>query len=282
MSKEKNIDVNIELGQVIDISLESMMGSTGYGWELSELTGPVYLIGISVIPSSTKAVAPVTQVFHVRGIKTGKAKVSFVLTAPWKLEEPVNSVTYNIEVVEVKAVTDDELKIKGFVDAPKASVRDQQKPSPLYDVQAPDYEYSQFIDLWHRLYYGTLPPRPCASDPRLYYGVRCAPSVLDQNDIRMYYAVRAPLATCEADPRVYYGVCCAPAALDLNDIRPYYAVRSPMAAGVCSQSEPDYCGTPPQIYKYGILPMPLYNVNGPFAKYNIPPMMRYNFPNRCE
>jgi len=263
MEKEKNEDVEIEVGQVIDISLESMMGSTGYGWELSELTGPLRLIGISVIPSSTEAVAPVTQVFHIKGTGIGKAKVKFVLTAAWKLEEPIQTVSYQIKVTEAKKPVEDDLKIKGYVASPKATVREQASVIPPYAAQPPMPDYGiPCSDLWQRYYYGVLPQNLGASDPRLYYGVCCSPQASNLVDTRMYYGVRcAPTA----DPRFYYGVCCAP--------------------------ESDECGTPPiilkygipsQIYKYGILPRPLYNVNSPFAKYNIPPVMRYNFPDKCE
>lgn len=268
MTKEKNEDVKIEVGQVIDVSLESMMGSTGYGWELSELTGPVNLIGISVIPSSTGAVAPVTQVFHIRGVGVGKAKASFVLTAAWKLEEPIQTITYQINVTEAKKPADDDLKIKGYVASPQASVRDQQSVIPPYAVQAPNQVYGiPCSDLWHRFYYGVLPQNINTPDPRLYYGVCCRPTESGFEDPRMYYGIRSAQSS---DPRLYYGVCCAPE----SDPRLYY--------GVCCAPESDQCGAPPQIYKYGVLPRPLYNVNTPISKYNIPPMMRYNFPNKCE
>lgn len=43
--------VTIEVGQSVDVSLESMMGSTGYGWELASLEGEVNLVGIAVQPT---------------------------------------------------------------------------------------------------------------------------------------------------------------------------------------------------------------------------------------
>ena len=54
-------EVTIEVGQAVDVSLESMMGSTGYSWELTSLEGGVNLAGISVQPTSTRPVAPVTH-----------------------------------------------------------------------------------------------------------------------------------------------------------------------------------------------------------------------------
>jgi hypothetical protein len=237
MKEEKKDEVvQIEVGQVIDISLESMMGSTGYGWELSELSGPICLIGISVIPVSTRVVAPVSQVFHIKGIGIGKACVKFVLAAAWKLEEPAQTITYQINIVKAVATAENDLKIKGFIGSQKTTVRDAQDVKSLYSYQPPVVKYGvPCDDAYERLYYGVLPQSICNSDPRLYYGVCCAP---------------------QTDPRVYYGVCCAP--------------------------DNDMCCAPPQVLKYGILPRPMYNVYAPIQKYNIPPLMRYNFPDKCE
>lgn len=282
MIKENNEEVKIEIGQVIDISFESMMGSTGYGWELSELSGPIRLIGISVIPSSATAIAPVTQVFHIKGIGKGDAKASFVLTAPWKIEDPIQSVTYQITVTEAAVADDDDLKIKGFVASPKATLSDKVPTVILYAVYPPSLKYGiPCDDAYERLYYGVLPKAyygvlpQATADPRLYYGVCCAPSANDlSSSVNTLYNIRcAQTADCCSDVRMYYGVRCQQSAANIADPRVYY--------GVCCASDTDQCGTPPQIYKYGILPRPLYNVNFPIEKYNIPPVMRYNFPDKC-
>jgi predicted secreted protein len=317
MTKEKNEDLKIEVGQAIDISLESMMGSTGYGWEVSELTGSVYLFGITTTPSQSGTIGPVTQSFHLRGAKVGKGKITFVLTAAWKVEDPIKILTYDFIVTEAKKPSEDDLKLDGFVAAPQANVRQPQpnQPVSLYAVWPP---YG-IPDYWQRLYYGTMPPQNAnLGDPRLYYGVCCAPSA-NAADPRLYYGVCcAPTATA-ADPRLYYGVCCAPTAsadprvyygvccapqdprLDYgvccapDDPRFYYGVRCApddprVYYGVCcAPDDPrlyygvkcatdfDQSATPPQIFKYGILPRLLYGIP-PVSKYNIPPMMRYNYP----
>jgi predicted secreted protein len=288
MTKEKNEEVKIEVGQVIDISLESMMGSTGYGWELAELTGSVYLIGITVVPSQNGSIGPVNQQFHFKGAKVGKAKITFVLTAAWKVEDPIKTLTYEIIVKEAEKPSEDDLKLEGFVAAPRANVSQPNQPVSIYAVWPP---YGIPSDYWQRLYYGVLPPQNTSMpDPRLYYGVCCAPSA-NTADPRVYYGVCCPQDDNMADPRVYYGVCCAPSA-NIPDPRVYYGVCcAPDAAsmggnlaaepnllyGVRCATDFDQCGTPPQIYKYGILPRPLYGIP-PVAKYNIPPMMRYNYP----
>jgi hypothetical protein len=288
MTKEKNEEVKIEVGQVIDISLESMMGSTGYGWEVAELTGSVFLFGITTTPSQSGTIGPVTQSFHLRGAKVGKAKITFVLTAAWKVEDPIKTLTYDFIVTEAEKPSEDDLKLNGFVAAPQPNVRQPQpnQPVSLYAVWPP---YGM-PDPWQRLYYGTMPPQNAnLGDPRLYYGVCCAPSA-SAADPRLYYGVCCD-PTASADPRLYYGVCCAP---DLNaaDPRLYYGVccapgpasLSDNAAadprvyyGVKCATDFDQSATPPQIYKYGILPRLLYGIP-PVSKYNIPPFMRYNYP----
>lgn len=210
---KKKEDLKIEVGQVVDVSLDSMMGSTGYGWELTELTGSINLVGISVIPSSTRAIAPVSQVFHLRATAEGEATVTFVLTASWKVEEPVDEITYNIFISEASKIKEDDLKLKGYIAPPKATVRDQQNIMPPYNVSPPLPDYGiPCSDLWNRTY------------------------------------------------------CCTP--------------------------DFDECSNSAQILKYGVLPRTLYGINipttlynvkmPPTTMYNIPPYMRYNFPDKCK
>jgi hypothetical protein len=301
MTTEKNEDLKIEVGQVIDISLESMMGSTGYGWEVAELTGSVYLFGITTTPSQSGTIGPVNQSFHLRGAKAGKGKITFVLTAAWKVEDPIKTLTYDFIVTEAEKPSEDDLKLSGFVAAPQTNVRQTQPNQPVsfYAVWPP---YG-IPDYWQRLYYGIMPPQNAnLGDPRLYYGVCCAPST-SAADPRFYYGVCCDPTAC-ADPRFYYGVCCAPDA-NVADPRLYYGVCcAPQAPrvyyGVCCAQDAaslsgnlaadprvyygvkcatdfNQCTTPPQIFKYGILPWLLYGIP-PVSKYNIPPLMRYNYP----
>ncbi len=130
-------EVKIEVGQSVDISLESMMGSTGYGWELRSFEGNINMVSMSVQPTSTRAVAPVIQIFSFRGTEEGSGKAVFVLTAPWKVEEPKKQVTYTFNVVKAEDTDiDDNLRFEGFTTPPAAIVR-PTRPIALYAVNPP-------------------------------------------------------------------------------------------------------------------------------------------------
>lgn len=246
--------VTLELGQVVDVSLDSMMGSTGYGWELASLEGDVNLLGMTASPSATGGMGSVVQVFTFRGADKGTGKATFVLAAPWKTEPPVQTIEYEFTVKEAVEV-DESLKLKGFT-GPQAAVR----------------------SLGTTILYAVQPPQNSAGDPRLYYGM-LPPQDNKQPDPRTLYAVQPPQNIAPGDPRLYYGVF-PPTA--------YYGMlppqaSSPMPYGMyppvndcCS----DDCSTPQTLLKYNI-PGPVMKYNFPqnVMKYNIPgPVMKYNFP----
>jgi hypothetical protein len=161
-------EVTIEVGQAVDVSLESMMGSTGYGWELASLEGNINLAGISVQPTSTRPIAPVIQIFSFRGVGEGSGKAVFVLTAPWKVEKPKKEVVYTFNVVKAEnADTDDALRLEGFTARPTATVRGPASGGPvmIYNVNTPTQPiYSAPVD--PRFYYGVLPPGDdCCNQP---------------------------------------------------------------------------------------------------------------------
>ncbi|MCI5219653.1 MAG: hypothetical protein D3914_10825 [Candidatus Electrothrix sp. LOE2] len=212
-------EVTIEVGQAVDVSLESMMGSTGYGWELASLKGNINLVGISVQPTSTRAVAPVIQIFHFRGIGEGSGKAVFVLTAPWKVEKPKKDVVYTFTVVKAEhADTDDNLRLEGFTAPPAATVRPVGQPRAVYAVNPP--------------------PQPV-------------------------YGVPTPVYSAPLDPCFYYGVC-PPGDDCCHQPQPKYGIQPPCCEG------DDCCCNPPMTMKYNV----------PIMRYNVPPMMRYNFPSR--
>ncbi|WLE95779.1 MAG: protease inhibitor I42 family protein [Candidatus Electrothrix communis] len=169
-------EVTIEVGQSVDVSLESMMGSTGYGWELTALKGNINLVSMSVQPTSTRPIAPVIQIFSFRGVGEGSGKAVFVLTAPWKVEEPKKQVTYTFNVVKAEdADTDDALRLEGFTAPPTATVRGAAASGGtvmIYNVNTPTQPiYSVPIDPC--FYYGVCPPGDdCCNQPQPKYGVQ--------------------------------------------------------------------------------------------------------------
>ncbi len=228
----------IELNQMFEITLESMMGSSGYGWFLAELKGELNLIAMSTCPTSSHRIAPVKQVFRFRGTGVGKATVKFVKTVLWKIEPPVDEITYEFEIIEATKKENDDLALEGFVEKPRVDVKGG--PIMLYNVRDPH--------------------DACA---RLYYGVLCK-QVTDH--VRTYYGVLPERTAEHVAP--YYAVC-APA----GHVAPYYAAYSPTEGlmPVYAAYPPTECSTHPHgvIAKYNIPPM---------LKYNYPFVQRYNFP----
>lgn len=143
-------EVKIEVGQSVDVTLESSIGSTGYGWELAALEGNINLVGIASYPTSPRIGAPVAQVFTFRGTAEGTGKAFFVLTAAWKVEEPKETVTYTFNVVKAAAAETDAFRLEGFTATPRAAVRSTLVPP--YSIPT-------------RLYYGVLPPQAIYSAP---------------------------------------------------------------------------------------------------------------------
>jgi hypothetical protein len=203
-------DIRIEVCQAVDISLESMMGSTGYAWELTALEGCISLTGTELIPTSTRAIAPVTQVFRLRGNSVGNGKAVFSLAAPWKQEKPIKELVYLFTVVEAQLASEDNLRLEGFVASPQVTVREKEAITPYCTCGC-----------------GCLSDDCCSPQPQPKYGIKQPPQVVP------VYSV--PLDPCRCSP----------------------------------ESDTCLC-TPPQVMRYNIPPMMRYNF----------PTMRYNFPLR--
>ncbi len=131
MAKEKKKTIDAVIGQPVQITLQSMAGSTGYSWFLSKLTGGLYLAGVSVVPGqdpSGGAIAPVNQVFEFLAAEKGKFEVEFKLIAPWRAEETADTEVYVINITEPKktAADDIEAAMKGrdFINASAVNVGD--------------------------------------------------------------------------------------------------------------------------------------------------------------
>ena len=83
--------VQAAVGESFDIHLQSMQGSTGYGWYLSGLPEGVALLSAtadSIYPGT--AVGPTRQTFTFVGLAEVKSSLEFRLLAPWKPTEPAD------------------------------------------------------------------------------------------------------------------------------------------------------------------------------------------------
>jgi predicted secreted protein len=242
-------EIKMEVGQSVDITLESSVGSTGYGWELATLEGNINLVGIAAYPIASRIGAPVAQVFTFRGTAEGSGKAVFILTAAWKIEEPKETVTYTFNVVKATAAETDAFRLEGFTTTPRAAVRSTVVPP--YSIPA-------------RLYYGVLPPQAIYSapiDPCL-----CATGNEDCCGAQPLYNVRPPVSALYnvRPPVIEYGV---------RPPQPLYAAPNDPCSCTTGNEE---CCNPPTVLKYNF-PVMRYNIP-PMMRYNIPPVMRYNFP----
>ncbi|VVS94680.1 protease inhibitor I42 family protein [Desulfoluna spongiiphila] len=96
MSQAKSVTAIV--GQPLQIVLQSNVGSTGYGWYLSSLDGGIALFGSCVTPASSAYGGPSNHAFDFLALKEGTYKVEFILIAPWRLDEPAQTETYEIEI----------------------------------------------------------------------------------------------------------------------------------------------------------------------------------------
>ena len=201
ITKEK---INAEVGHLVNISLQSKVGSTGYGWELAKLDGGVHFLDVNV-SHPTRIGGSSEHVFQFRAVHEGTAIIEFVLAAPWKIEDtdPEIEIHYEITVVK-KAESDSEtenLKLKGFVGKPTVSISDIGATT-LYAVQPP-------VDLQE----SCKPPRSIPSQSLLKYGVPprfkyAYPRALYNIPPRQLYAYPASNADC-CSSALPYGFPCA-------------------------------------------------------------------------
>ncbi|MCG8636572.1 MAG: protease inhibitor I42 family protein [Desulfobacterales bacterium] len=122
------------VGQPLQIVLQSHVGSTGYGWYLSELDGGIVLSDSCVHPSSHMPGAASSHSFDFLAVKAGSFKAVFQMIAPWRPSEPAQTETYEIEIKAPEktpeADIDAAMKSDEFV-GPKAAAGDTCGPTVL-------------------------------------------------------------------------------------------------------------------------------------------------------
>ena len=121
MAESKEIQAVV--GQPVQIVLQSMAGSTGYSWYLSELEGGLVLSGTSTYATGT-GISPVNQVFDFLAVKAGTFKVGFQLLAPWRPAEPGDTESYEVKIDAPKesAADDIEAAMNGRAFIPASAV----------------------------------------------------------------------------------------------------------------------------------------------------------------
>lgn len=89
--------IQTKVGQTLQITLQSMVGSTGYGWYLSKLDGGLALSSAHIQPSAP-GIAPVTHTFNFLAVEAGTFNLRFDLIAPWMPGDPGETKSYKVTI----------------------------------------------------------------------------------------------------------------------------------------------------------------------------------------
>ena len=127
------------VGQPLQIVLQSSVASTGYGWYLTALDGGLALFASCVHPTSRAYGAPSNHAFDFTAIKEGTFTVEFTLLAPWRLDEPAQTETYEIEIKAPAKTASEEIeeamKTQRFTNA--EAVSPESGPSMILKYASP-------------------------------------------------------------------------------------------------------------------------------------------------
>ncbi|MDO4303742.1 MAG: hypothetical protein Q4D94_07485, partial [Bacillota bacterium] len=126
-----NKEMVVLQGKMFTIELQSMLGSSPYGWCLSELPKGIVLVGTECVPTAP-GVAAVTQKFHfgVASADEVKAEIVFVMASCLNLTDMKSEYRVNVTSIpssseEFVAYSDNSNtnELYGFVyDASKAAI----------------------------------------------------------------------------------------------------------------------------------------------------------------
>jgi hypothetical protein len=138
MTEPKKITAFV--GQPVQITLQSMAGSTGYSWYLTTLDGGLALSCTTTAPTGP-GIAPVNQTFDLLAIKDGTYKVVFELMAPWRPGESGDTAVYEIEISQtLKSAADEISKAmdgRAFTNAQAVNVGDAANASAVLKYAVP-------------------------------------------------------------------------------------------------------------------------------------------------
>jgi hypothetical protein len=125
---EEGKTIAVVVGQPVQINLQSMAGSTGYGWYLTRLDGGLALSSTAVIPTA-QGIAPVSHQFSFIATKAGSYNVVFDLLAPWRPTEIADSETYVVTISEPRKTAKEDIEAgmagRQFLKTSSASVGQQ-------------------------------------------------------------------------------------------------------------------------------------------------------------
>lgn len=133
MTKENNSSIIASVNHTFDIILESMLGSTNYGWSLKSMPDGVALLSTEIVPIRT-GISPVRQIFTfaaLEPVKDGIIEFAMLcMSNPSSL--PADTATYHI-YIHAEDENDALEKVIGSSKFLKGSgTVNHFKPIPLY------------------------------------------------------------------------------------------------------------------------------------------------------
>ncbi len=127
-SEKEKKQIDVVVGQPVQITLQSMVGSTGYSWYLTKLSGGLGLSHTASVPSSAVPgqIAPTNQIFTFLATNKGTCDLEFDLIAPWRPDEPGDTEIYKVKIEAPKKTAADDIasamKGREFISASAVNV----------------------------------------------------------------------------------------------------------------------------------------------------------------
>lgn len=96
----KDTEISAEVGENFTISLNSNQ-STGYSWSVGMISdnAQVMITGMDYdLPDNAKTGQGGAEVWHMKAVASGTAKLMFYYARSWEKDAPVDQVVYNVTV----------------------------------------------------------------------------------------------------------------------------------------------------------------------------------------
>jgi hypothetical protein len=156
-------------GKSFKVSLQSMLGSTNYGWCLASMPQGVVFAGLEIVPT-TQGIGPVNQVFYFGTVDVPENPDVILLFKLLCLSDYSKPASDEIEInVQLLPYNKDNADSNSFVQySENSAVYNSQMPYGFV-LSNPVLKYGYPCGDTEAVKYGY----PCASDTNLKYGYPC-------------------------------------------------------------------------------------------------------------
>ncbi len=249
-------------GKKFTVELQSMLGSSGFGWSLTGLSKGIALLDTTMSPSTyARMVAPVIQKFEFVAIAApeDKAEIEFTMISFATME-----VSKQKHTVMVKVIPSDSEEFVKLSENCEPMFRDVCNSMPPYGFPSPKEVQDSVVNAMYGYNCGTFNPLvlygfPANQDVTLKYGYPCG--VQDAVNVKYGY----PCANNQQDPVVKYGYPCG--VQDAVNVKYGYPCANNQQDPVVKYGYP--CGVQDAVnVKYGY----------PCANNQQDPVVKYGYP----